>query len=285
MKKSLSGTIDGVSSIDLLTVSAGTTLTEACAVLTNNGSAIANVEFVHVRSVPGDSGTSTEQETKLSETPLAASGNAAATKTVALEGVVFQAGDKIKVEVSYGIIADIDIDYLFSYTETVEARQMYPVLEVVVRKILEGLSGRQVCYLDTPLPPGPAIVPTAPGGAENANAVNLTSAVTLTSTTDWVEVLSVPITPSADDKDVRIWLTLLWEGEIEYRILRGATAITASLSVGDRESDTGVEPVVFPISNSPASAEEQAYKLEAKKIARDCEVSIGTTLYVEEIPG
>ena len=280
MQKSISGKADGATQVYLLDVPAGSTITEVCVAVTNNDELTTEIELFLVRSVT-DGGTTSERETKLESVSL----DEDEVRNVPLEGAVLQSGDKLRMDLSSTTEADIDVDYLISYTETVEARQMYPVLEVVVRKILEGLSGRQVCYLDTPLPPGPAIVPTAPGGAENANAVNLTSAVTLTSTTDWVEVLSVPITPSAADKDVRIWLTLLWEGEIEYRILRGANAITASLSVGDRESDTGVEPVVFPISNSPASAEEQTYKLEAKKIARDCEVSIGTTLYVEEIPG
>ena len=84
---------------------------------------------------------------------------------------------------------------------------------------------------------------------------------------------------------MRLWLTLLWEGFIKYRVLRGTSAITAELTVGGRESDTGVEPVVFPISNSPGADTEQTYKLQAKKVTGTCEVSIGTTLYVEEIPG
>ncbi len=281
MQKSVSGKADGATQVYLLDVPAGSTITDVCIAVTNNDDLVTSIEFYLVRSVTDD-GTTTEQETKLETVSL----NEDDVKNVPLEGAVFQSGDKLRMDLDSTTLADIDVDYLVSYTATVEAQQPFPMLELLVRKILEGLSGKQVCFLDTPLPLGPTNVPVTPsGGAVNANAKTLTAAVNVTDPAAWTDVLSVPITPSAADKDIRIWVTLLWEGWIKYRIVRGTSAITAELSVGDRESDTGVEPVVFPFSNSPATDTEQTYKLQAKLVTGTSEVSIGTTLYVEEIPG
>lgn len=284
MQKSVMGKIEGVSTKEILAVPAGQTITDVCLFLNNHdtitGNASVSVDVYHSRLIAVGDADPVVADVKIGVSSFSASKSST---TLVLEGAVFQAGDKLKVTVA-GTAADVDVSYLVNYTVTVEGEQMLPVLTLLVRKTLEGLVGKQVCFLDTPILP-PTTVPTGPSAdaSNNANAASLTSEVSFTSTTDWTDILTVTITPSADDKDVRLWLTLLWEGWIAYRIVRGTTAITADLEVGDRESDTGAEPVVFPITNSPASAAQQTYKLQAKKVGGTTKVSVGTTLYVEEI--
>lgn len=145
--------------------------------------------------------------------------------------------------------------------------------------------GSKVEQLGTTLSTTVASIGSKLGEAVNVAAARLSSAVSLTSADQ--DVLSVSITPSSDQAQVRIWLTLFWQGDVTYRIYQGTTAVIPEQLTSSSESGSAEEPIVFPVSHSPASAEAVTYTLKAKTSADagTNQVSEGTTLHVEEIPG
>ncbi len=116
-----------------------------------------------------------------------------------------------------------------------------------------------------------------------ARSGSLTTDFTLTRS--FQDVLSVSLTPSSASAKVRLWLTLFWAGEVEYRILRGADAIIPTQGARRHESATADEPISFPISDAPAAGTAQTYTLQAQTRSGTGthSVSLGTTLFVEEL--
>ena len=365
MQKSLTGKIEGVNSLVLLTVETGQTVTEACVALTNKSSDVQGVDIYHVRTVT-NGGTMTDQETKIAATSLDDSESA----TLILEGIVFQAGDKIKAEVSGGATANIDINYVLSFTQESAADPDSPTNaaldritaalnthlstgdantnfgaailgvrnqslsaaqrlvhiknaleamrdDVSIKTAVEGV-GTDLDELTTKLgevlgadsdvvaqltlaaasadlltklgelktavdgfEPVRVVLPPAVAGA-NLEADAVTADTALTDV--YQDVASVEITPQSDVADMRIWLTLFWQGRMTYRVVRGTDEVVSEQSL---DSTSGTLPVSYPVAHSPASTAAQTYKLQAKlaQAGTSASAKAGTTLYVEEIYG
>ena len=125
------------------------------------------------------------------------------------------------------------------------------------------------------------VLPPAFAGA-NPEADVVTADIPLTAA--YQDVASVAITPQSDVADLRIWLTLFWQGRMTYRVVRGTDEVVSEQSV---DSTSGTLPVSYPVAHSPASTAAQTYKLQAKRAQSGTSASAkaGTTLYVREIYG
>lgn len=125
------------------------------------------------------------------------------------------------------------------------------------------------------------VLPPAVAGA-NLDADVVTADTALTDV--YQDVASVEITPQSDAADMRIWLTLFWQGRMTYRVMRGTDEVVSEQSL---DSTSGMLPVSYPVAHSPASTAAQTYKLQAKRAqaGTSTDAKVGTTLYVEEIYG
>ncbi|MDE2925825.1 MAG: hypothetical protein OXT71_05445 [Acidobacteriota bacterium] len=125
------------------------------------------------------------------------------------------------------------------------------------------------------------VLPPAVAGA-NLEADVVTADTALTGA--YQDLAGVEITPQSNAADMRIWLTLFWQGRMTYRVVRGTDEVVSEQSV---DSTSGTLPVSYPVAHSPASTAAQTYKLQAKRAQAGTNASAkaGTTLYVEEIYG
>ncbi len=280
MKKSLTGTVD-TTDTSILTVEPGRVACDVGLTLNNKSSTAAPVSLWHRRA---------GEDALVEKTLLGATGADNAATRLSLDGLVFGSADEL---VLTSAASSVSIKYVLSHLELKKHSDTLSVLETFSHTLLEGLTGKQVCFLESPIPSGPPTVSWTPPVAQNANAKSMTTEVALTSS--FQDVLSVSITPGAADADIRIWVTLLWRGIVTYRLehehtpagTRTATtsAITSDLAVTGAGDETSTEPVVFPIVHAPGLATPQTYKLHAKALIGDATVEVGTTLYVEELPG
>lgn len=280
MKKSLTGTVDATDT-SILTVEPGRVACDVGLTLNNKSATAAPVSLWHRRA---------GEDALVEKTLLGATGADNAATRLSLDGLVFGSADEL-VLTSAG--PDLSIKYVLSHLELRKDSDTLSVLETFSRTLLEGLTGKQVCFLESPISPGPPTVPWTPSTAPNANADSVTTEVALTTSSR--EVLSVTLTPGAAEADIRIWATLLWRGIVTYRLEHehtpaGAqtpttTAITSDLAVTGSGDETSTEPVVFPIVHAPGLATPQTYKLQARSLIGAAAVEVGTTLYVEELPG
>lgn len=102
------------------------------------------------------------------------------------------------------------------------------------------------------------------------------------------DVLSVTITPSANDKKIRFEFSIFALASssttaTDFQLLRGNTVLTGEASIAFASADGGNEPVLGWIIDEPASAAEQTYKLQAKSSISSVRIEKGTSLHVREL--
>ncbi len=276
MKKSLTGTVD-TTDTSILTVGSGRVACDVCLVLNNEHTAASTVSLSHRRG---------EAKALIKKTLLGQKGMDNASTLLSLTGVVFDEDDQLALDFSGDTGS---IDYVVSYLEESHRSDTLMILELMSRKLLEGMAGKRIAFKASPVSMDPPMIMPTPTG-RNANTTRLTADVALTAA--WQDVVSVTLTPRSEAANIRIWLTLLWGGRVNYKVVREytptgqntvSTDITADLKTGS--SDNSTEPVVFPIAHAPGVADEQTYKLQAREgsTTGTHAVSVGTTLHVEEI--
>ena len=284
MKKSLTGTVD-TTDTSILTVDPDRVACDVCLVLNNDHSAATTVSLSHRRGAA---------EALIKKTLLGQQGMDNASTLLPLTGVVFDEGDELVLEFTG---ATGSINYVVSYLEEKHRGDTLSILELMSRKLLEGMARKQICFMESPAPADPPMIPPPSGNTgRNANTTRLTADVAVTTVDpQWQDVVSVTLTPSSADANIRIWLTLFWDGLVRYRLVQEYTAagtqtlttnsITSVLKTSDPQVSAETEPVVFPIAHAPGVTDEQTYKLQAQAVASTgtYAISVGTTLSAEEI--